>query len=490
LCVSSTVMIRLVFHFTTMREHLNNKFSLYKVILPTLLAVLLFILALFFVFIPSYEQGVMAGKQEMLKELTNTAWSLLDNYEKLSRAGKLTRAEAQKKAIDEIDHLRYGSENKDYYWITDTIPVMIMHPYRGDLNGKNIMDFEDARGKKLFSEFVKIARRDGQGYSDYMWQWKDDPKTIVLKRSFVKEFKPWGWIIGTGIYIEDVKNDVDNLTRHIIYVSGGIISIVILLLSFVIWQSINADKQRQRAVDELLVSENQLKELSATKDKLFSIIAHDLRSPFNVILGFSGLVNDQRQTFSMEEVEGFMKLIHTQASETLNLLDNLLSWSKNQTGQISFNPGELQLSPLVNGVLEDTRLAAAKKEISLNNCIDEGVVVHADQNMLMTILRNLVSNAIKYTNPGGSVNIYASTTPLKAEITVSDNGVGIDQETRENLFLLNDRSSRAGTANEKGTGLGLLICKEFVERHGGEIRVESGTGEGSDFKFTLPRQPS
>jgi len=233
-------------------------------------------------------------------------------------------------------------------------------------------------------------------------------------------------------------------------------------------------------------SESQLRDLNATKDKLFSIFAHDLRSPFNSILGFSTLLKENLRSYDIEKTEQFIGLINSSASHTLILLDDLLAWAKTQTGQMEFKPSNLPLRPIIQEIVKLTATAAKIKNISVSYVQSEEIEIYVDQNMLMTILRNLISNAIKFTNSGGKIDIRAISNPTCTEIIVSDNGVGINEKVKKKLFSLDENYSSTGTANEKGTGLGLLICKEFVEKHGGKIWVESESGIGSDFKFTLP----
>ncbi len=175
----------------------------------------------------------MNGKREMIKELTNSAWSILSKYESDERDGLLTREEAQNTARSRIQYLRYGDENKDYFWITDMTPVMIMHPFRNDLNGKDLTNFTDPHGKKLFVEFVETVKTSENGYVDYMWQWKDDSLRIVPKLSYVKLFKPWAWVIGTGIYIEDVKKEISSLTKRMIWISITISIFIAFLLLYI-----------------------------------------------------------------------------------------------------------------------------------------------------------------------------------------------------------------------------------------------------------------
>ncbi len=243
---------------------------------------------------------------------------------------------------------------------------------------------------------------------------------------------------------------------------------------------------RKLAEQTLQEREKQLSALNETKDKLFSIIAHDLKSPFTSILGFSQLLIENIRKYDITKTELFLGYINSHSKSTFTLLENLLSWAKSQTGKISYQPEKLNFNEIVKQVIDLSSLVAKVKKISLNYFLSENVTVFADKNMLDSILRNLISNAIKFTNEGGTIDIYAISENDAVEITVSDNGVGMTEEVMKKLFSIDKNHTSIGTNNEKGTGLGLIICKEFVEKHGGKISVESLVGEGTSFKFTLP----
>ncbi len=244
--------------------------------------------------------------------------------------------------------------------------------------------------------------------------------------------------------------------------------------------------ERKKTELALFESERNLKELNATKDKLFSIIAHDLRSPFNTILGFSDLLSNNAKTYDTERIVKFSAVINSAAVNTLALLDNLLNWAKSQTGQITFKPVKLNLQPIIVQTIEVLNPMAKFKNISLNYIQSEDIEVYADLNMFKTILRNLISNAIKFTNSRGTIEVNAMRKDNFIEIAVSDNGVGMSEETLNKLFTIQANEKTLGTANKKGSGLGLILCKEFVEKHDGKIWAESEIGKGSYFKFTLP----
>jgi len=216
----------------------------FRIALPLFLTLLLFITAIYYVLLPQLEQSFITRKQEAIKEQTETVVSLVESYHEREASGELSRKEAQDRAIARIRRLRYGTENKDYFWINDLFPRVVMHPYRPDLEGKDVSSFKDANGNYPFVEFVKIIKHQGGGYVDYMWQWKDDPAKISLKSSYVMEFKPWGWVIGTGLYQDDVLADFTQIRNKLSFICTGILFIVSLLAAYSIRQALKADKDR------------------------------------------------------------------------------------------------------------------------------------------------------------------------------------------------------------------------------------------------------
>jgi len=239
---------------------------------------------------------------------------------------------------------------------------------------------------------------------------------------------------------------------------------------------------------EVILRENEsrLKELNATKDKFFSIIAHDLRGPFSSILGFSGLLLEQIMAKNQEGSEKYATIINRSAIRVMNLLGNLLEWSRTQTGRMEFAPEYFELNTMVSSVIDLLSGTAIQKSISVVQEMPEIAVVYADKPMMQTILRNLVSNALKFTRPGGLVSVGMKEQPGMIEITVKDNGTGMTKSVVEKLFRIDQSYSSPGTSDERGSGLGLILCKEFVEKHGGSIRVVSVPGIGSEFSFTIP----
>ena len=232
-----------------------------NIILPTFIAITLFTVSIFYIIIPTSKKHILDRKREMIRELTNSTWNLLESYHQKEITGELTTTEAQEKAVSVIRTLRYGPENKDYFWVTDMTPRMIIHPYRNDLNGKDLSVFEDSHGKKLFVEFVRIVRQNDSGFLDYWWQWKDDASRVVPKLSYVRSFEPWGWIIGTGIYIEDERAEIARVTNKLIYISISIIFLISLILFYIARQSLRIEKRKQTAENELAQSKEKYKTL-------------------------------------------------------------------------------------------------------------------------------------------------------------------------------------------------------------------------------------
>ncbi len=232
--------------------------------------------------------------------------------------------------------------------------------------------------------------------------------------------------------------------------------------------------------------EEEIKNITTTKDKFFSIIAHDLRGPMGTLMKLSALLADEFDTFDLEDRNLFLKEIKDSSENIFHLLENLLTWSRTQKGQIDFSPEKLNLQNVVEHVLKTQKLVAATKKILITSNIPEDIVINADENMLKTVIRNFIGNSIKFTPEEGFIIISHEKIDGYNKVSVTDNGIGMDEETKNRLFRIEHHQSSDGTLGEKGTGLGLILCKEFVEKHGGNVLVESEIGKGSTFSFTIP----
>jgi len=253
---------------------------------------------------------------------------------------------------------------------------------------------------------------------------------------------------------------------------------------------ISALKKAQELInyqrEELEKQTDELEKVNITKDKFFSIIAHDLKNPFHAILGFSDVLSSNYNSIPDDKKQEYLGMIHDSAEFARSLLDNLLNWSRSQSGTIHYDPGPVDLLQTVVEMQQALMANMENKNLEFINEIPEGSVAYADLNMIQTILRNLISNAIKFTPDGGSVKVSAVKSGIGLAVSVSDTGVGIPEEAQARIFSFGEFHSTAGTDGEQGTGLGLVICREFIRKHGGELSLKSAKGKGTTFTFTIP----
>lgn len=247
---------------------------------------------------------------------------------------------------------------------------------------------------------------------------------------------------------------------------------------------------RKQTEEEIKLKNAELQRLNADKDILMSILAHDLICPFNSILGYLELLTANLRHYDLDKIEEQITVVNHSATSAFHLLEDILLWARSQSGAIPFEPREFNLKLSFARVFDVLKPSADSKNISINIGDAEKINVFADVDMLNTILRNLVSNAVKFTNSGGQIHVSAEKNLSNVTISVSDNGVGIAPDVIPKLFDMTKLYSTRGTSNEKGTGFGILLCKKFVEMHGGKIWVESELGKGCEVKFTLPVSPA
>lgn len=298
----------------------------------------------------------------------------------------------------------------------------------------------------------------------------EDRESLVLKENPLElDVYPLRKKDGTAVWVEDhgwyVKDEAGNIIFH---------------------EGVSRDVTERKTTEmQLLKYSEELQELNATKDKFFSIIAHDLKTPFNSILGLSEILKEEAKHLDIATIEQYSGIIHSTSKNTFRLLENLLDWARIQRSQISFHPAPVLLKKTVSDIVETMVEKANSKMIAVINYVPENLIITADENMLKTILRNLVSNALKFTSVNGKIGIKAVLAGNTVEISIEDTGTGMTKEDIVKIFKIGSNFSKRGTENEKGTGLGLMLCKEFVEKHGGKIWVESEVGKGSTFIFTI-----
>ncbi|MFC2133944.1 PAS domain S-box protein [Bacteroidota bacterium] len=289
---------------------------------------------------------------------------------------------------------------------------------------------------------------------------------------------------GEKVNCETVRIKKDGHPVHVSILGSPIISEREKLAVFGIYRDITVRKEAEEKIQKF---NEELSALNKDKDKFFSIVAHDLKSPFTALLGYSEVISQECEDLTKEEIREYSTNLHNVARNIFDLLNNLLDWSRIQTGKLKYEPEDinlLEISQMVSGLFSDY---AKKKKVELINDIPDQLIVNGDRNMIYTILRNLTSNALKFTKSGGEIKISAEDMEKHIEVSVEDNGVGMTDKVLEKIFHTDSHHTALGTEKEKGTGLGLRLCKEMVNIHGGDISATSIVNEGSKFTFTIPK---
>jgi PAS domain-containing protein len=297
----------------------QKRIFILKIDVPVILAFIFFSGLIFFYLIPGFEKIMMDQKRKLIHEITSSVNSLLGYYHSLEAGGSLSTEEAKGQAIAAVSRIRYGETSKDYFWITDTLPEMIIHPYRPDLNGADLTEYRDSNGKQVFVEFVKAVRSQGNSYVDYMWQWNDDTTRTVPKLSYVSLFKPWGWIVGTGIYLEDVRTEIARMERSALLISGSIGMLIIILLVVITAQSHRIEQKRESTAEELLKSRELYRTLAEANTEGVLIWSGYGLQGNKTLLSWLGYTEEELKSLSPE------KILSATGPESFNDLDSLLA---------------------------------------------------------------------------------------------------------------------------------------------------------------------
>ena len=472
------------------------------VIVPAGLTILLFVGAIYGLVLPQFERNFMNQKRQMIRELTGSVYALVEHHHARQIAGELTVEQAQQRALESIRAIRYGPENKDYFWINDLHPVMVMHPYRTDLEGQDISDYADPQGKRLFVEFVKTvqANPDHTGYVDYMWQWKDDESVIVPKLSHVRLFEPWDWVIGTGVYLEDVRTELAAITRRMEASVIVIVLIITVISGYLIWQGVCTEVGRQSAEQQ---RESLMQSLEIKNEELQSVVyvaSHDLRSPLINLQGFSNELEhtcialadlyDQPDTedkqakistLIRDNIPESLSFIKTNTEKMKRLVEGLLQLSR--LGAAELHVETLDMNELMQNVVASCQyqikeLNAAVETTDLPAC-------QADAKLIDQVFTNLIDNALKYHHHQRTpqINITGQRVDRTVLYQVADNGIGMESEQQEKVFEMFHQANTNGRSD--GVGLGLTIVKRIIQIMGGNIRVESQPDKGTTFTLIL-----
>lgn len=479
-----------------------------RIIIPVALTLLLFTLTIFLLIIPLLEKNMMEGKRQTIMQLTETAWSTLGLYHEQARLGILSEDVAKENAIRHLSQLRYGPDLKDYFWINDMGPVMIMHPYRPDLVGQDITGFEDPAGKRLFMEVVAMAKENKAGFVDYLWQWQEDSDRIVPKISYVKAFDPWGWIIGTGIYVEDVRAEILTITRHLTWTCLGIMGIVLLLSSYIIWAAAVAERERLNAMAQSRLREKQL----IQADKMSSLgilvagVAHEINNPatslmlnapnlkkawdaFIPVLDIHFQDNPSARVCNMaypelrNRIELMLSAIQDGSARIKGIISELKDFSRPTGARMDH---EIDVNQVVEKSLDLTAAILKKSTASLFVTYgDDLPSIQGNFGKLQQVMINLLVNAGQALGHSEqSIHVHTCLSDQKDSliIEVTDTGPGV---TEEDLKKMKDPFFTT-RRDEGGTGLGLSISEKIISDHGGQLEFFSPPGRGLTARIFLP----
>lgn len=330
-----------------------------------------------------------------------------------------------------------------------------------------------------------------QAIHDFIQTDQSERKVVAAQNKYVigKKETQIGKLETEGKEKEKVIEE-QNKTRNLLIALIAASLIIVLLVLYLYIDKRKTNKKLQEANDQVGRQNVQLQQLNSTKDKFFSILGHDLKGPLNSLTSFSGLLINHTDSLSKDEIKMLAKDLDKSLKNLFALLENLLEWSRSQTGNIEFKPEAFDLHELLQQNTELLKTQAQNKNIALSDVSRSGIEILTHKHSINTVIRNLISNAIKFTPEGGAVTVNAQLAQDEVMVSVSDTGVGMSEEVIAKLFRIDAKHSTKGTADEKGTGLGLILCKEFVEKNGGRIGVQSEVGQGSVFYFTLPVKQS
>ena len=476
--------------------------------LPAVLTVLLFAMTIFLVVLPMVETRLMEGKRAMIRELVEATLSSLDGYAARVQAGELTRRQAQAQAAAHIRRLRFGPDSKDYFWINDMQPVMIMHPYRPDLEGRNVAGFTDSGGKKLFVACVDTVRTAGAGYVDYTWQWQDDPRRIVPKISYVKGFAPWGWIVGTGVYVEDVRAEITAITGTLALICLGILAAIVGLSTYAVWHGVQVTREKQRAEEQAGLRREQLFQAAkmVSLGTLVSGVAHEINNPITSIMlnapnleklwtavlpildAHAGTHGDFPVAGSSynrlrDRIPRMLSSIDADARRVRDIVADLKDFAREKPPAMGDAVNLTEVTQKAVGLTANL-IKKSTRRFTETYAADVPTFKGNAQRVEQVVI-NLVVNACQAL-PGDDCRLSVAThwdrDTDRVVIAVTDEGSGIPDEVVQRIkdpFFTTKRDSG-------GTGLGLAISDKIVQDHGGTLEFETEVGKGTTVRVAFP----
>ncbi len=466
-----------------------------------------------------YHLQIKLAQTDLLQGNYQQARSLVDKSIKYAhtKADLLLRVEAHS-LLGEIDFQRkdFSSAISGFTHALQLSDSLQNHPLKASILAQLAASYlaagELTKAQSFFEQGFSVCYNHGlryelatlyQGMSKLYRQQQDYPKALDLQCSYASlkdslfsegilnqmaQMEMKIHALAEKDFLQELRHENAFITHSIEQEKNKqlIFMCIAVVLFFISVIAIRLGYSNYRSGVKLKQKNKELADLNATKDKFFSIIAHDLKAPFNSLLGFSEMLTLHAENKSNKEVIEYSGLVHGAARKLYHLVENLLQWSRAQVGSVPYKPERLHIATQTSNVVSLMKMNAESKDIVLSQRIDPEIVAFGDANHYNTILRNLLSNAIKFSKVGSMVSIGAKLENDHVKVWVSDSGLGMPEEQQKKLFSISQNPSGSGTLNEKGSGLGLLICKEFVELNKGNIWVESQLGKGSVFNFTLP----
>jgi signal transduction histidine kinase len=461
--------------------------------------------------------------QNKTKELVEVAHSVLRAEYALEQQGKVSRAAAQAHAITIVKQLRY--REKEYFWIHDHTTHMIMHPYKPELDGQDISGYKDPNGTNLFVEMEKVVKAYGEGFVDYLWP-KPGQHDPMPKISFVKDFKPWGWTIGSGVYVDEIRQHVMDALISDMIMGGIVIAVVLYVLLAIVQDVVNTTSQvgrvMQRLADgdlEVPISGTQRRDelgqmarsvdifrtrfleireiqqqVDRAKSEFLSNMSHELRTPMHAIMNYASMAQKRVQTVTPDEkTDKYLHNISLAAQRLLRVINDLLDLSKMEAGKMSFEFARVDLAHVLDSATSELDPLLKEKDIHMDvQGADAKMVAELDRCRITQLMVNLLANAIRYSPPTGTITVRFATASHPANpqeqvvsCSIHDQGIGIPQDELESIFDKFVQSTKT-KSNAGGTGLGLSICRQIMDAHHGKIWAENAKEGGACFHFWIP----